>query len=137
MTSIKTSNFQFSNPKVTKMIFEVNENFDSNGYMGISMAYEITSKNINCNSATIELLMKIGSKGTETPFYIELIICSDFMWTEDAEPIAEKLLKRNALSLLISYARPLVAHITADAGYRPFNIPFVDLREDLKKIDQE
>lgn len=137
MASIKTSNFQFSNPKVTKMIFEVNDKFVSEKYKGTPLSYEVISKNIDNNSADVELNMKIGVKGTETPFYIELAISSRFIWTEDAAPVAEDLLKKNAVMMLISYARPLVAHLTVDAGYQPFNIPFVDLRDDFKKMNQE
>lgn len=134
MTSIKRSNFQYSQPKVVKIIFEVNEDFNKDVYNGMPVAYEIALKNAESNNADVELSLEIGVKGIETPCYMELVISSKFIWTEDAEPIAESLLKKNAVTLLISYARPLVAHLTADAGYRPFNIPFVDLREDFTNM---
>lgn len=136
MTPIKTSKFQFSNPKVKKIKFEVNEEFCSEQYKGMSVTYEITSDGMENNSSNMELSIQIGEKGTDTPFYIELSIFSQFSWTEDANMIVDKLLKKNAVTLLLSYARPIVAHLTTDAGYRPFNIPFADLREDFDKMDE-
>lgn len=50
--------------------------------------------------------------------------------------ILKKLLKQNAVTLLMGYARPLIAHLTVDAGYKPLNLPFVDLREDIRNMEE-
>lgn len=69
--------------------------------------------------------------GETTPFFVEQQIASKFRWTDDVEAPADTLLKLNATTLLMSYARPIVAHLTADAGIKLFNLPFIDLRNDF------
>lgn len=40
-----------------------------------------------------------------------------------------KLLNANAPALLMSYARPIIAVVTARAGFPSFNIPFINFME--------
>lgn len=77
--------------------------------------------------------INIGNKGNTTPFFIELSLDSMFRWTDDVEAPTDILLKINATTLLMSYARPFITHLTADAGLNPFNLPFVDLRNDFEE----
>lgn len=131
------SGFQFSNPSIKKVLLEANENFDKNSFSGMPVSYGIECSPIKNNSATVALQMMIGEQGEEvaTPFLLILEISSEFRWTDDAAHMSEKLLKQNAVTLLLSYARPFVAHLTADAGFSPFNIPFLDVRRDIANME--
>lgn len=134
MKSIKPSGFQFSNPDIKKLLFQANDQFDESQYEGIGVSYSINVSMGKKESAIVKLQVIVGESNCKTPFYIELDICSDFRWTSDMEGITEKLLKQNAVTLLMSYARPVIAHITGDAGFRPFNLPFVDFRADILEM---
>lgn len=63
------------------------------------------------NTATLSLELKVGHEGDDTPFYLKLVISSEFFWDEEAESRSKALLKQNAVTLLMGYARPLIAHI--------------------------
>ena len=130
MKNAKTSGFQFSNPKMKKLVFQINENYDSSKYEGMPVSYEIGIVDQAEESAIVELQVVVGILDGATPFYVELTNCAEFRWTNDIEEFSEKLLKHNAAILLMSYARPVIAHIVGDAGFKPFNLPFLDMRED-------
>lgn len=134
MKTITPSGFQFTNPRTKKLLFQVNDKFDKKQYNGVSISYEIRVNNLKESTADVELEMHIGEDNIENPFYIELTICAEFRWTDDIGTSAESLLKQNGVTLLMSYARPIIAHTTADAGFRPFNLPFVDLRNDIAEM---
>ncbi|MBQ2982256.1 MAG: protein-export chaperone SecB [Lachnospiraceae bacterium] len=131
MKQIKKSGFQFSNPHIEKVLLQSNDDFEEEKYDGMPISYGVKIKEKEESSAIVELEISIGQEGETTPFYVELIVVSKFRWTDDVEAPADSLLKLNATTLLMSYARPIIAHLTADAGFKPFNIPFVDLRNDF------
>lgn len=131
MKQIKKSGFQFSNPQIEKILFQINEDFEEAKYDGMPILYGVKIKEKNESDAIVELKINIGKDDESTPFFVELILVSKFRWTDDVEAPAESLLKLNATTLLMSYARPIIAHLTADAGFKPFNLPFVDLRNDF------
>lgn len=131
MKRVKPSGFQFTNPKTKKILFQINENFDKSKYEGLPVSYDVEVSNIKDASAIATLQIMVGQENDETPFYINLSICTEFRWTDDVtDELLEKLLKQNAIMLLMSYARPTIAHLTADAGFKPFNIPFVNLKDE-------
>lgn len=136
MKDIKKSGFQFSNPETKELIFKKNQDFNKKKYKGLPISYNIESSEIEDNSAELSLIVEIGMEGQETPFYLKMTISSEFSWEEEVENISKKLLKQNAVTLLMGYARPLIAHLTVDAGYKPLNLPFVDLREDIKDMEE-
>lgn len=131
MKEIKKSGFQFANPKIKKVIFQINDDFKEAKYEGMPISYGIKINEKEESSALLELEINIGDEGEATPFFVELHIASKFRWTDDVEAPADSLLKLNATTLLMSYARPIIAHLTADAGIKPFNLPFIDLRNDF------
>lgn len=133
MKELKKSGFQFTNPLIKKIIFSSNDNFKKENYTGeIEIQYSSEIKNNekeDKNMATVELQIYIGKQNETAPFYLELNISSIFRWTDDTDAISENLLENNAVILLLSYARPIIAHLTADAGYKAFNIPFANLNK--------
>lgn len=46
----------------------------------------------------------------------------------------EKFLKTKGTSILLSYVRPLIAHMTVDAGYSPLVLPFVNLEGETQEL---
>ncbi len=128
---LKASGFQFNDPRIRNFRFHINDDFDKRVYDGMPTTYKVDMKTEHHggNEARVELTLRIGREDNTTPFYIELTIYADFVWTDDIAVLSEDLLKENAVVLLISYARPFVAHMTADAGYRPFNLPFYNMHD--------
>lgn len=134
MKDITASKFQFTNPIVNELILKRNKNFDKSAYEGMAICYDTTVYDMQKNTATLMLEVEIGEESEKAPFYLKVSVVSNFLWSDEIEKMSESLLKKNGTTLLLSYARPLIAHITVDAGFRPFNLPFVDLREDIKKM---
>lgn len=53
---------------------------------------------------------------------------AEFKWEKNIESsLADKLLKSNAPSLLLSYMRPIIANVTGNSAYPAFNIPYMDM----------
>lgn len=137
MKEITKSGFQFANPKIKKVLFQINDDFKEYKYEGMPISYGVRITEREESSALLELEINIGNEGETTPFCVDLTIVSKFRWTDDVEAPADSLLKLNATTLLMSYARPIIAHLTADAGIKPFNLPFIDLRNDFDEENAE
>lgn len=133
MKDITKSGFQFSNPKIKKITFAINDDFQEDKYEGMPITYGIKILEKIESSAILELKIRIGNTEDVTPFFVELVLSSKFRWTDDVEGPEDLLLKSNGTILLMSYARPIIAHLTADAGIKPFNLPFIDLRKDFEE----
>lgn len=132
MMEAKTSGFQFTNPKIKNMFFQVNENFNSGKYEGMPIVYDITVSDKKEESASVALQINVGIKDGDTPFYLELVNWAEFRWTNEVGEYSEKLLRQNAVVLLMSYARPIIAHMVGDAGFKPFNLPFLNVKEETE-----
>ena len=135
------SKFQFTNPTLTRLEFEVHNDFLRKGKldMGINLS-------VNCrrakkeddtlgSSALVMVTVSIGTKDNSTPFYIEADEEATFRWCEGdfSEANIEALLNENAVALLISYLRPIIANVTASSPYPCYNLPFLDLTTREKK----
>lgn len=127
---LKESGFQFLNPRIKYTEFIVNDDFDSSLYKGIDVSCKKEEKRLESNSAQVDLIVTIGSKAKEAPFFINIRISSLFEWEYGmSENNVEKLLNQNALAMLISYLRPYVANITSSAGFNPYHIPFINFQD--------
>jgi len=130
---MQESNFQFKNPILTKLNYELNDNFDKNDFddkirtkLNIAIKGKISEKQVIAT-----LLGQIGEIDKNLPFYIEIEISAPFRWTEDiSEDTLNKLLKRNGAALLLSYMRPIVAFVTGQSGIVPYNIPYIDFTKE-------
>ncbi len=131
---MKESNFKFLNPVVTKLNFEVNNNYQNDGNnIGIGNDFSVKiSRSKQDNEAVVELQINIGSmeKTLNSPFFIEMIIISKFSWDNvyDEKTIND-LLTINAPALLLGYARPIISTITNISPYPTYNIPFYNFTE--------
>lgn len=125
---MKESVFQFTDPHIVNLEFCINENFDKEQFEGFGIESEVSNAIIEENKeAFVRLRLFMGQKGASTPFSCDIEMVGKFKVEENVEPeFFQSLLDANAPALLMSYARPIVALITAQAGFPSFNIPFVD-----------
>ena len=125
---MKESFFQFRDPQLVNLEFVINEGFNEELFTGFSIESEIHNGIIEKDKeALVTLRLKIGDKSDKYPFYILVTMSGDFMC--DKKEFFEKLLQTNAPALLLSYARPIISLITAQAGFPSFNLPFMNFTE--------
>ena len=118
----KKSYFQFEDPRIVRLEFHINEEFDREKREG----FEIEGK-----EALVKLGIRIGNEEETVPFSIEIEMVGKFRMEEVvSEEIFRTCLDVNAPSLLMSYARPIVTLVTAQAGFPAFNLPFVNFTEE-------
>ena len=125
---MKKSVFQFTDPHIVNLEFRINEDFEEEQFEGFGIESEVSNAIIEENrEAFVRLCLFIGQRDASTPFSCNIEMVGKFKVEEDISPeFFQNLLDANAPALLMSYARPIVALITAQAGFPSFNIPFVD-----------
>lgn len=135
---MKKSKFQFSNPNLINLVFEINPNFDEKLFKSLKL--ESQTKIIKAqgqNKANVEMCLDIGGMKKEYPFVIKIVMASDFMWEDELEGmLVDKLLKANATSLILSYMRPIISNITNNSKYSVFNLPFLDMQNNEADIEE-
>ncbi len=125
---MKESFFQFRDPQLINLEFVINEEFDEELFAGFSIESELQNGIIeNKKEAAVRLKLKIGDKTEKYPFCIIIIMSGDF--TCSKEEFFDKMIQTNAPALLLSYARPIVSLVTAQAGFPSFNLPFMNFTE--------
>lgn len=132
---MEKSSFQFSNPSLTKLSFVLNEGFEKEGdlHMDIHMSAHVESlekgEGSDYQGAKVSVTLCIGTQDDSTPFYIEAEEMASFRWKGDiyTEDQVQMLLNQNAVALLISYLRPVIAGITAASPYPAYNLPYINL----------
>lgn len=135
---MKKSKFQFSNPNLLKLVFEINPNFDEELFESLKLESQTKIiKTQGQNKANVEMCLDIGGMKKEYPFAIKIIMASDFMWEDELEEaLVDKLLKANAPSLILSYMRPIISNITNNSKYSVFNLPFLDMQNNEANIEE-
>ena len=128
------SSFQFRNPILTMCRYEVlKKEAMSNQNIDISITKNVV-RAPDSNEATVELLLQLNKHGKvvreDAAFFAEVAMTSIFTWDNrlsDSE--VDSLLKYNAMSLLISYIRPVIANITYMSPVGVLNLPFINVME--------
>ena len=130
---MKKSQFQFTDPVLTKLIFSLNPEFrpESDGVVSLVTSFQtkISAPENPKDPALVALEVSIrGEEENNSPFKIEAEMAGQFTWLGEnvAEAYMEKLLEQNASALLLGYLRPIVAFATMQAGLRPYQIPFMN-----------
>ena len=124
---MELSNFKFSNPKLIKLNFEINDNTFNTSDDTIDVAINNSINKKGENEAIVELRISIGENSIEFPFFIDLIIGEQFNLDKEISGTTfDKLLEINAPTVLLSYARPIISLVTAQAGMKPLNLPFLN-----------
>lgn len=124
-----TSNFKFSNPKLKRLNFQINNEFSENeefqSELNVSISHDINKT--SDNEAIVDLEINIGELSNHDPFIINLLIGANFKLDATIkETDFDKLLEVNAPALLLSYARPIISSVTNQAGMKPLNLPFIN-----------
>lgn len=130
------SSFKFRPPVLTDFDFKLNKsmNPDGNKTVPVSLTLQANvARSTSAPEATVELTVRInydedGNKREESPFWIIVTYASNFYWEESlSEDVLDGLLQTNAVSVLLSYIRPLVVQITSASPYPTYHIPFLNL----------
>ena len=123
------SNFQFTNPILSKIEFSLNNDFDTDSEIKIQTNINTkTIKEDDKNEAIVKLIVKIGEKNKNMPFYLIAEEIARFKWDENKydDNEIERLLSQNAPALLIGHLRPTISYITNASPLGAYNIPFID-----------
>ncbi|NLJ18365.1 protein-export chaperone SecB [Globicatella sulfidifaciens] len=128
MGKLTLSEFQFKNPELINVSFNINDGYDKSEFTGITLnSTTEVSKTSDTNDAFVQLNLEIGDD--HSPFYIGIKIKAKFNWNEEIdEQVVDKMLSYNAPALLLGYIRPMVSTITSWSKYPAYNIPFIDFR---------
>lgn len=130
---MQTSRFQFFDPYMTKAVFRINKEFSGDGEVEIPTKIIVHRKwNEGEPNALIELEVTVGENSSALPFFVSVSYAANFKWEEGSfeKDDLEKLLSRNAPSLLLGYVRPAIAAITNFSVYPSYNLPFIDLTKE-------
>lgn len=129
------SQFKFTAPRLLSLRYSENESFAPNLdnpsiEMPISIIPNVKNSTTETN-ATVELTVEVGDDSNQTPFFIVLTMGAQFRWQEGAfEPDGlNNLLSKNAVSLLLSYARPIIAVVTSQSRFPTYDLPFLNLTQ--------
>ena len=129
----KKSDFQFSNPRIKKTLFCVNEQFDSEKYKGLDVAYNVERIHQTATDAELDLIIQVGGETEAYPFFIEITMSAMFKWDNcGPEMDVDMLLSQNAVALLISYVRPHIAYLTSSAGFNAYHLPYLSIINEQK-----
>lgn len=130
------SKFQFQKPVLTKLSFEVNQDFDrsqnNQALMQIGIQANTTRSN-DAPEAVVQITVTVGEKSEKCPFWIEAVESSTFHWDKSLDSnTIDVLLNQNAPALLISYIRPTLALITSASPFNSFDLPYIDVTKPLQ-----
>lgn len=127
---MKASNFQFLNPYLEEVHFEVNNDFDAErDKMEIQNSFNVEVKrSASQNRAYVGLTLETNLNDENVPFKLQIKVASDFKWEDLSEDAIESMLNFNAPALLLSYMRPIVANITNSSGFPAYNLPFINFK---------
>ncbi len=124
---MKESLFQFTNPKLESIEYKLNNGFNKNEIEELSIGSKtLIHKNNNDSNATVSLLLFVGNDTVDYPFSIKLIMSAEFIWDKAITENADELLSINAPTMLLSYARPIIAMLTVQSGLPALNLPFMN-----------
>ena len=131
---MQKSNFKFKNPKLTKLEFKVNQDYDNNSksMLTLDIKDDIIVKRIDETSALVILKLQIFREEDfkDVPFIISIEMQGDFSWSSDMDKeVVNALLKQNAPAVLLSYMRPYITTVTTGSGYAPLILPFMNFVE--------
>lgn len=134
---MKVSQFQYTNPHLTEVVFTENPNFVMNKEK-IEITENIASniKKLEGNHAVISVSLTLGDlddfkNDQDQPFWLKCTVEAEFEWSEKIQNDGkiDILLEKNAQALLIGYLRPIVANITNVSKFPVYNLPFINLDE--------
>lgn len=130
---IRESHFQFKNPMLDYLEFEINDSFVADEFDDFDLFEAKLDISRQEESAKVSLYIEIGDNDRNYPFQIRIVMSSEFRWLDSTVEQVDGYLNVNAPALLLSYMRPIVANITNSSKYEPLNLPFINFTETFEK----
>ena len=129
-----TSPFQFTEPVLLESSFALKREKRSDDTVKIHLLRNVIRDEKKPNTAIVELTIQLNKEAEkeleDACFVAEVKMMSRFVWVQDLEEKqVNVLLERNAIALLISYARPTFAQMTSAAGIPTYHLPFINVSE--------
>lgn len=126
---MEKSKFQFKNPHIEKINFEVNNEIVDENNIPINIEIQ-TLMSDEDNTALVKLFLTVGvldetSNNIMNSIYFNGCIVSEFAWESDILNV-EDMLKVNGGAILLSYLRPILSSLTMQAGIKPLYLPLID-----------
>lgn len=126
---MEKSKFQFKNPHIEKINFEINNDITDENNIPISVNVQ-TLMSDEDNMALVKLYLTVGaldetSNNMINSIYFNGCIVSEFTWENDITNV-ENMLKVNGGAILLSYLRPILSSLTMQAGIKPLHLPLID-----------
>lgn len=128
---MKKSKFQIKGPRLIKLNYCANNDFNSS----VSVSLDINSETIikqSDNHAVVRLSLDIFKEEDleNIPFFINIVMEAGFSWDESIkDKKLEGLLNENAPAILLSYMRPYISSVTSGSGFPPLILPLIDFTE--------
>ena len=134
MSHLKDSAFQFTNPVIVSMKYELNPKYNRNSDTIYTRSIRRNiSRSKNSNDALLMVTLNIGGEDSTNPWVnVSLTMAANFHWDGSLNEKADDLLKLNGTSLLLGYMRPVISNITAYSPGGSLNIPFMNLVDEVK-----
>lgn len=131
MSIARQSEFQFTNPLLTKLHFSINREYrNSPDEEEIEIPVEVKVLKpdaVDCKGRTAFVLLAVSVGGPDFPYHVFVEMGANFRWDESVDTeMAEALLSRNAPALLLGYIRPYIAQITEASPIGAIHIPFMN-----------
>lgn len=126
---MEKSNFQFKNPHIEKITFEVNNDIADENNIPINIDVQTLISDED-NMALVKLFLTVGALDETTnnminSIYFHGCIVSEFIWENNICNV-ENMLKVNGGAILLSYLRPILSSLTMQAGIKPLHLPLID-----------
>ena len=135
----KESPFQFTNPKISEILFAPTGLDVSSKLQDVLPHIRIgseISRDERENLATVTLTVSNFDKDDLNddsenlrPYLIRIGYTAEFHWNQINESSVENFLNINAPALLLGYIRPQVSEITSRAGFESLDLPFLDFTD--------
>jgi len=130
---MRKSSFQMNDPVLLNVVFKVNNDFEASDSvlnLVISDAKDISYHAENV--ANVSYSVRVFDENFESgaPFFIEVSYSAVFSWSDLEADEVETLLNHNAPAILLGYVRPLIAHLSSNAGFPPLHLPLLNLQDD-------
>jgi len=130
---MKQSFFNFKKPIIENLSYKLRSDFDEKEHESISVSINASKSITRCNNdSRAKVTLELDFDEETFPFIINISMSTEVEWINNNEEHDEELIKSiletNVPSLLLSYIRPIVTQLTANSPYIPFDIPFLDLR---------
>lgn len=133
MNESNESKFRIIMPKLKKLEYEFNNKYEKQDSIKLKIQTE-TKILKKVNNAIVSLKLQVFDKNkyelNEVPFYICIIMFSEFEWDDNVdEKVIPTLLESNAPAVILSYIRPFISNLTTGSGYPPLIIPLLNFKE--------